>query len=163
MANKVLPGLGYVLAALVSLGGLAFNIGNVGGTALGLNAMFGINERVGAILAGVLGILIFISKNATAIMDKVSTILAAIILITVAIVAVVSQPPIGQVVTSINPTKVPLMFIAMTTMLGGSCGGYQPFAGSHRLLEAGVTGPDNVGHVRRSVVQGAAPPASSGS
>ena len=154
VANKVLPGLGYVLAALVSLGGLAFNIGNVGGTALGLNAMFGINERAGAILAGVLGILIFISKNATAIMDKVSTILAAIILITVAIVADLSPPPGGQGFNHIKPTKVPLMFIAMTTMLGGSCGGYQPFAGSHRLLEAGVTGPDNVGHVRRSVVQG---------
>ncbi|MGB4024670.1 MAG: hypothetical protein WBK75_06500, partial [Acutalibacteraceae bacterium] len=35
IANKVLPGLGYVVAFLVALGGLAFNIGNVGGAALG--------------------------------------------------------------------------------------------------------------------------------
>ena len=154
VANKVLPGLGYVLALLVSLGGLAFNIGNVGGVALGLNAMFGINERLGAIIGGVLGILIFASKNASAIMDKVSTVLATIILITVAVVAVVSQPPVGQVITSFNPAKVPAMFIVMTTLLGGSCGGYQPFSGSHRLLEAGVTGPENISHVRKSVIQG---------
>ena len=30
VANKVLPGLGYVVAVLVAIGGLAFNIGNVG-------------------------------------------------------------------------------------------------------------------------------------
>lgn len=30
IANKVFPGLGYVVAFLVALGGLAFNIGNVG-------------------------------------------------------------------------------------------------------------------------------------
>ena len=31
VANKVLPGLGYVIAFLVVAGGLVFNIGNVGG------------------------------------------------------------------------------------------------------------------------------------
>ena len=36
VANKVLPGLGYFVAFMVALGGLAFNIGNVGGGALGL-------------------------------------------------------------------------------------------------------------------------------
>lgn len=35
IANKVLPGLGYFIAFMVALGGLAFNIGNVGGGALG--------------------------------------------------------------------------------------------------------------------------------
>ena len=34
VANKVLPGLGYVVAFLVVAGGLVFNIGNVGGGAL---------------------------------------------------------------------------------------------------------------------------------
>ena len=31
IANKVLPGLGYAVAFLIALGGLAFNIGNIGG------------------------------------------------------------------------------------------------------------------------------------
>ncbi len=35
VANKLLPGLGYFVAFMIVLGGLVFNIGNVGGGALG--------------------------------------------------------------------------------------------------------------------------------
>src|SRR5918993_6067012 len=35
IANAVLPGLGHLLAGLVALGGLAFNVGNVAGAGLG--------------------------------------------------------------------------------------------------------------------------------
>ena len=52
VANKLLPGLGVVIAILVAIGGLAFNVGNVGGVALGFNAMFGLNEKIGAVIAG---------------------------------------------------------------------------------------------------------------
>lgn len=41
VANAVTPGLGTVLAVLVALGGLAFNIGNVAGAGLGLEVAFG--------------------------------------------------------------------------------------------------------------------------
>src|SRR5207344_2177605 len=37
IANALLPGLGYFLSLLVVLGGFAFNVGNIAGTALGLN------------------------------------------------------------------------------------------------------------------------------
>ena len=57
IANKVLPGLGYLLVVLVVLGGLAFNIGNVGGVSLGFNAMIGIPEKAGVIIGGVLLVL----------------------------------------------------------------------------------------------------------
>ena len=66
IANKVLPGLGYLLVVLVVLGGLAFNIGNVGGVSLGFNAMIGIPEKAGVIIGGVLAICIFLSKKANA-------------------------------------------------------------------------------------------------
>ena len=79
VANKLLPGLGVVIAILVAIGGLAFNVGNVGGVALGFNAMFGLNEKIGAVIAGCLGIIIFVNKNAKTIMDKVATVLAAVI------------------------------------------------------------------------------------
>ena len=47
VANKVLPGLGYLIAAfLVVAGGLVFNIGNVGGGALGFNTLLGIPTTV---------------------------------------------------------------------------------------------------------------------
>lgn len=155
VANKVLPGLGVVLAILVAIGGLAFNVGNVGGVALGFNAMFGLNEKVGAVIAGCLGIIIFINKNAKTIMDKVATLLAAIILVTVLVVAIISQPPLGVVASSLTKfNEIPSMFVALTTLLGGSCGGYIAFSGAHRLLDAGISGPENVSHVRKSVLQG---------
>lgn len=42
IANQVLPGAGYFLAVLIVMGGLAFNIGNVGGAGLGLNLLTGL-------------------------------------------------------------------------------------------------------------------------
>ena len=75
IANKVLPGLGYLLVVLVVLGGLAFNIGNVGGVSLGFNAMIGIPEKAGVIIGGVLAICIFLSKKANDIVGKVAQIL----------------------------------------------------------------------------------------
>lgn len=62
VANKVLPGLGYLVAFMVVLGGLVFNIGNVGGGALGFNTLLGIPTKVGYVLAGVLAILVFLSE-----------------------------------------------------------------------------------------------------
>ncbi len=152
IANKLLPGLGIFLAVIVAIGGLAFNVGNVGGVALGFNAMIGLPEKVGAVVAGCLGIIIFLNKNAKTIMDKVATVLAAVILITVLVVAVISKPPMGEVGKGlVSFGEFPTMFVALTTLLGGSCGGYIPFSGAHRLVDAGVTGADNF---RRSVTQG---------
>ena len=44
IANKVFPGLGYFFATLVALGALAFNIGNIGGAALGIDVPINIME-----------------------------------------------------------------------------------------------------------------------
>ena len=156
VANKLLPGLGVVIAILVAIGGLAFNVGNVGGVALGFNAMLGLDQKIGAIIAGCLGIIIFVNKNAKTIMDKVATVLAAVILLTVLVVAVKSQPPMGEVVKGLGSFDKLLntetgMFTALTTILGGSCGGYIAFSGAHRLVDAGVQG---AGNFRRSVIQG---------
>ena len=37
LANKLLPGLGFFLTAIVVLGGFAFNIGNIAGCGMGMN------------------------------------------------------------------------------------------------------------------------------
>src|SRR5512141_444312 len=47
LASAVVPGLGPVLAALVFLGGLVFNVGNVAGCGLGLR-VYGVPEAAGA-------------------------------------------------------------------------------------------------------------------
>ena len=44
LANKVVPGLGFFLAALIGIGGLIFNIGNIAGCGLGLNVLTGNDE-----------------------------------------------------------------------------------------------------------------------
>ena len=155
IANKVLPGLGFVVAFMVALGGLAFNIGNVGGAARGFNALLGIPEKVGCIIAGVIAICIFLSKNATGVMDKVTKVLAGIILVSIAIVAVASKPPVGEVAAKVfMPDNPSTLLFPMITLLGGSCGGYIAFSGSHRLIDAGISGPENIQHIRKSVLTG---------
>lgn len=157
VANKVLPGLGVFLAILVAIGGLAFNIGNVGGVSLGLNALAGIPEKVGCVLGGVLAICIFLSKSGKSIMDRVAQVLGGIIIITILVVCVQSKPPVGTAVMRIFTPENPGDLIApMITLLGGSCGGYITFSGAHRLLDAGFGGEEDVPHFRKSVMTGIA-------
>ena len=47
VSNKVMPGLGTLISILIAFGGLAFNIGNIAGLGLGLNAMFGLDIKWG--------------------------------------------------------------------------------------------------------------------
>lgn len=156
IANKVLPGLGYFLIVLIVIGGLSFNIGNVGGVALGFNAMFGLNERIGAVVAGVLGICIFLSKKANDIVGRVAQILGGIIILVMLYVCFSSQPPVGDAVVHIfNPENPKEMIPVMVTLLGGSCGGYITFSGAHKLVDAGWGGkPEEVKHFRKSVLTG---------
>src|SRR3954447_20657826 len=51
LSNKLLPGLGYFLSALVILGGFAFNIGNIAGCGLGVNVLTGLSFKQGAIIS----------------------------------------------------------------------------------------------------------------
>ncbi|WMJ83283.1 NRAMP family divalent metal transporter [Oscillospiraceae bacterium LTW-04] len=157
VANKVLPGLGYFIAFLVALGGLAFNIGNVGGVSLGLNAMLGIPTKVGAVIGGIIAITIFLSKDAKKGMDTVTKVLGAIILLTILVVAVSSKPPVGEVAAKVFAPDDPIaLFFPMITLLGGSCGGYITFSGAHRLLDAGISGKENLDQIQRSVTTGIA-------
>jgi Mn2+/Fe2+ NRAMP family transporter len=156
IANKVLPGLGYFLIVLVVIGGLAFNIGNVGGVALGFNAMIGLNEKIGAALGGALAICIFLSKGGKSIVDRFAQIMGGIIICIMLYVCFASQPPVGQAVVRIfTPEKPGELFAPMLTLLGGSCGGYITFSGAHRLLDAGYGGnKEDVSYFRKSVLTG---------
>lgn len=155
VANKILPGLGVVLAGLVAIGGLAFNIGNVGGVSLGLNALAGIPEKVGCLLGGTLAICIFLSKNAKAGMDKIAQIMGGIIILVILYVCVITKPPVGTAIARIFTPENPVgLFAPMLTLLGGSCGGYITFSGAHRLLDAGMGGEKDVPHFRKSVMTG---------
>ncbi|MBQ7737871.1 MAG: divalent metal cation transporter [Oscillospiraceae bacterium] len=156
VANELLKGLGYFLAALIALGGLAFNIGNVGGGALGFNALLGIPDKVGCVISGLLAIVIFLSKQAKSIVDQVVKYLGAIMIVVILVVMVVTKPPVGEAVknTFLPSAGMNSLFPAILTLLGGTVGGYITFAGAHRLIDAGVTGKDRLSEVNRSSVMG---------
>lgn len=156
VANKVLPGLGYLVAFMVVLGGLVFNIGNVGGGALGFNTLLGIPTKVGYVLAGVLAILVFLSRNAKGAMDTLTKILVAIMIVVIFIVIVVVKPPVGSAIknTFVPDAGVQALVPAIITLLGGTVGGYITFAGAHRLIDAGITGEKNLKEINKSSVMG---------
>lgn len=156
IANKVLPGLGYVIAVLVALGGLAFNIGNVGGAGQGLNVIFGIDVRIGAAIGGLIGIIIFSSKSASSAMDKLTQVLGAAMIILIAFVAIKTKPPVGEAVASAVVPKGGYNSIipATLTLIGGTVGGYIVFSGGHRLIDAGIVGEEHLPDVNRSASLG---------
>lgn len=155
IANKILPGLGYFIAVLVGLGGLAFNIGNVGGAALGLNVMFNIDVTFATVVCGILGIVIFLFKDSGPIIDKFTRILAIVVIVIVGYVAVINKPPVGDAIYRTfvpeNPTS---LFFPIITLLGGSVGGYITFAGGHRLIDANIVGEENLKDITKSSLLG---------
>lgn len=153
VANETVPGSGYVLAALVALGGLVFNIGNIAGCGLGLNVLFGLPVIYGSIISAGLAILIFSVKEAGKAMDFFVKILGVVMLGLIFYVVFASKPPIGE---AFLRTFVPLTIDAkaIVTLVGGTVGGYITFAGAHRLIDAGITGTERLPQVNKSAVSG---------
>ncbi len=156
VANKVLPGLGYVVAFLVVAGGLVFNIGNVGGGALGFNTLLGIPEKVGCFIAGGVAIVIFLMKNALNAMDTLTKILGGIMIVVIFVVIVIVQPPLGMALKETVMPTAPMddLGTAILTLLGGTVGGYITFSGAHRLIDAGITKKENLKEINKSSVMG---------
>lgn len=151
LANKVLPGAGYVLSVLIILGGIAFNIGNIAGAGLGLNVLTGCSVQTGAVTSCMIAVLIFIFKEAGKAMDNFAKLLGFVMIGLTLYVAFQSHPPLGEAVIKtfmpdiINETMI-------LTIVGGTVGGYISFAGAHRLLEAGISGEENIKQVSTGAV-----------
>nr|WP_233542851.1 NRAMP family divalent metal transporter [Kocuria tytonis] len=153
LANRVLPGAGYVLAALVFLGGAVFNIGNIAGTGLGLDAMLGMDPKLGGAVSAALAILVFLSKRAGLALDRIVVLLGAVMILLMLYVAVVAAPPVGEALkNTVLPEKID--FLVVTTLIGGTVGGYITYSGAHRMIDSGVSGVANVKEVSRSSVLG---------
>lgn len=153
LGNKVIPGIGWFLAGLVFLGGVVFNIGNIAGTGLGVNAMLGVDPKVGGIVSAVVAILIFLSKKAGMALDRIVVMLGAVMILLMIYVAIVAAPPVGE---ALKNTFLPetVDFLIITTLVGGTVGGYITYAGAHRMLDSGATGIDHVKEITRSSVLG---------
>ncbi|NML67165.1 divalent metal cation transporter [Hymenobacter sp. RP-2-7] len=153
LANCLLPGLGYALAALVVLGGFAFNIGNIAGCGLGLNVLLGLPYWQGAVLTGGLALGLFWVKEMGRMLDGFTKALGTIKILLTLGIAFLARPPLGQ---ALHHTLLPAQFSApaIVTIVGGTVGGYLMFSGAHRLLDAGVHGPARLPEVNRSAVSG---------
>ena len=153
IANSVLPGLGYFITFLVCLGGLAFNIGNVGGAALGFQVLFDLDLKIAALVSGALGVIIFSFKSASKLMDKLTQVLGAMMILLIGYVAFSTNPPVGSAVKeTFVPSSINLM--AIITLIGGTVGGYIMFSGGHRLIDAGIVGEENLPQVNKSAILG---------
>ena len=154
LASAVVPGLGPALAAVVFLGGLVFNVGNVAGCGLGL-AVFGLPAPAGAALSAAVVALLLASPRAGRAMDGVARGLGLLMILLTAFVMLASRPDVGAALRStLRPGRVDVLPIV--TLLGGTVGGYIPFSGAHRLLDAGLNGPRAIRPVTRSAVAGVA-------
>jgi Mn2+/Fe2+ NRAMP family transporter len=152
LAEALVPGLGPALVALVVLGGLVFNVGNVAGCGLGL-AVFGVPEAAGAVVSAAVVGLMLASRRAGAAMDAATRGLGLLMIVLTAVVAASSRPDLGAAArASLWPGR--LEWLPIVTLLGGTVGGYIPFSGAHRLLDAGVSGQGAVARVTRSAVLG---------
>lgn len=153
LANRLLPGLGYALAALVVLGGFAFNIGNIAGCGLGLNALLGWPYWLGAVLTGGLALGLFWLREVGRMLDGFTKVLGTIKILLTLGVAVAARPPLAR---ALHHTLIPqqLSATAIVTIVGGTVGGYLMFSGAHRLLDAGIRGPAQLAKVNRSAVSG---------
>jgi Mn2+/Fe2+ NRAMP family transporter len=151
LANKIIPGAGYLLTTLIVVGGLAFNTGNLAGAGLGLNVLTGWSTETGAIISAAIALFIFINKESLKWMDIFAKVLGIIMIALTLYVVFVSSPPVGE---AIKRTFVPekIDALAIITLVGGTVGGYISFAGAHRLLDAGLTGTENTKEVGKSAI-----------
>ena len=153
IANKVLPGLGVGVAALIAFGGVVFNIGNIGGCGLGLNALANINNSTGAIISCFVALGIFWYKEAGRLMDTFTKVLGFLMIGLTIYIAIVSKPPVAEALyRTVWPERIDMLKII--TLVGGTVGGYISFAGAHRLLDAGISGKASLPQITRSSVTG---------
>ncbi len=152
VASALVPGLGAFVGAAVAAGGLAFNVGNLAGCALGL-AVFGVPPLAGAAFSALLAFALLARPAAGRAMDLFVQALGLVMIALTASVMLSSGPDYGQAaLRALLPQRVDPL--AVVTLVGGTVGGYITFSGVHRLLGAGRGGLDDAPALRRAAVTG---------
>ncbi|MDR6677258.1 NRAMP family divalent metal transporter [Pseudomonas oryzihabitans] len=153
IANAAIPGSGYLLAVLVISGGLVFSLGNIAGAGLGLNALLGLDPAWGGAISALMAIGIFLSHRAGIAMDRIMVVLGVFKVALILIACFASHPPVGE---ALRQTVFPdvLDFASITTIVGGTVGGYITYAGAHRLLDRGTVGVENIDAVSKAALSG---------
>ena len=153
IANKVAPGLGYVVGILLALGAVAFNFGNVSGSALGLQVLTGVDTLWGTLFTGVLGCVLFLAHNASQRMDQMARYLGLLMIIMIAYVAMTTMPPLAPTVAAaFMPTDMSALLLPTLTIVGGAVGGY--YTGAQRLVDIGLKGEKQLKHISQAAWMG---------
>jgi Mn2+/Fe2+ NRAMP family transporter len=149
LGNVLFPKLGTVLSFCVAFGGLVFNIGNLAGAGMGLNALFDISNQSGIIFTCLLVLFLFYSKNSLKKLDFFVRILGILMMILVIFMLFNSRVDLQKLlVYSIWPDTFDAK--STITLIGGTVGGYITFAGAQRLMDAGLIGEGHQKEVIKS-------------
>ncbi|MWP48323.1 NRAMP family divalent metal transporter [Gilliamella sp. Lep-s21] len=153
IANATIPFSGYLLAVLIIFGGLVFNIGNIAGAGLGLNALVGLDPKWGGAISAFLAVYIFSSRKASNFIDRLMIGFGLLMIVLTLFVVFASQPPVGE---ALKETVFPsdINFASITTIVGGTVGGYISYAGAHRLLDKGMVGVEHIDYVSGAATKG---------
>ncbi|WP_051201790.1 NRAMP family divalent metal transporter [Ferrimonas senticii] len=153
IANKVAPGLGYAVGILLALGAVAFNFGNVSGSALGLNVLTGADTLWGTLFTGLLGCVLFLAHNASKHIDSMARYLGLLMIVLIAYVAMTTMPPLAPVVAAgMMPTDVNSLLLPTLTIVGGAVGGY--YTGAQRLVDVGLKGQHQLKAISQAAIMG---------
>lgn len=153
IANSTIPFSGYILAILIIFGGLVFNIGNIAGAGLGLNALVGLDPKWGGAISALMAVYIFSLRKASNFIDRLMIGLGLLMIILTMFVVFASHPPVGE---ALKETVIPsnIDFASITTIVGGTVGGYISYAGAHRLLDKGMVGVEHIDYVSGAATKG---------
>ncbi len=153
LSNALLPGLGYFLTLLIVIGGFAFNIGNIAGCGLGLNVLTGVSFQTGAVISCLIALVLFWLKEIGKMLDSFTKILGVVKIGLTLFITFSAHPPLLEALhRTIIPEKI--SSIAIVTLVGGTVGGYITFSGAHRLLDAGISGRDQLKQINKSAISG---------
>ena len=97
--------------------------------------------------------MIFLSKRAGLALDRIVVLLGAVMILLMLYVAIVAAPPVGEALkNTVLPERIDVLVIS--TLIGGTVGGYITYSGAHRMIVSGVTGVESVREITRSSVLG---------
>lgn len=85
------------------------------------------------------------------VVDRIIQVLGIIMIVMVGYVMFSTSPPVQEaLVKAVLPDNFTSLLLPIVTLVGGTVGGYISFAGGHRLVDAGITGKENVKFVSKA-------------
>lgn len=153
LSNNLFKGLGTVIIVFIAFGGLVFNIGNLAGTGMGMNAMFNLPQFTGTLISAIIVGILFYSNNLLPKLDFFMKIMAlSMVCLLLLMIFKADVDLLKALKFTFRPEKIDVK--ATITLVGGTVGGYITFAGAQRLLDAGVTGKAHERQVEKSAYTG---------